>query len=106
MREGRIEEGEFWRKEEGEKFGTKLLEMEAKKPAISAITIGMLLKTAKCLMMGHAHWYKYSTSILEDPYHQITECHKCNLYPPQESINKSCKGAHSSYISGSHSESQ
>ena len=97
MREGRIEEGEFWRKEEGEKFGTKLLEMEAKRPAISAITIGMLLKTAKCLKMGHAHWYKYSTSILEDPYHQITECHKCNLYPPQESINKSCKGAHSSY---------
>ena len=31
-REGRIEE--FWRKEEGEKLGTKLLEMEAKRPAI------------------------------------------------------------------------
>ena len=43
-REGRIEDGEFWRKEEGEKVGTKLLEMEAKRPAISAIAIGMLLK--------------------------------------------------------------
>ena len=33
-REGRIEEGEFWRKDEGEKLGTKLLEMEANRPAI------------------------------------------------------------------------
>ena len=60
-REGRIEEEEFWSKEDGEKLGTKLLEMEAKRPAISATTIDM-----------------FTTSILEDPCHRITEFHKCN----------------------------
>ena len=67
-REGRIEEEEFWSKEDGEKLGTKLLEMEAKRPAISATTIDMFTK----------FHHKYLTSILEDPCHQITEFHKCN----------------------------
>ena len=67
-REGKIEEEEFWSKEDGEKLGTKLLEMEAKRPAISATTIDMFTK----------FHHKYLTSILEDPCHQITELHKCN----------------------------
>ena len=70
-REGRIEEEEFWSKEDREKLGTKLLEMEAKRPAISATTIGMFTK----------FHHKYLTSILEDPCHQITEFHKCNQPP-------------------------
>ena len=87
-REGRIEEEEFWSKEDGEKLGTKLLEMEAKRPAISATTIGMFTK----------FHHKYLTSILEDPCHQITEFHKCNQTPRKANPLTKVVREHSSKI--------